>query len=401
MKIVEAMKARLNPPVAATRADSLRSAGRGGILAALGAVLFLGQVPLAAAAGAFANVDLAPTKAGSKKDLVDIKAFCGTKPIKVAYSDGFGGNSWKKIAKREFELEAAKCPNITQAVYTDAQGNPERQIADIQSLAAQGYDVIVVFADGGEAIVRAMRQATKAGAAVVPYAVGKDFPGKRGEDYATVVTNDLQDDARVLAEWIAKQLNGKGNVLVYGGIPGNTLTIAEQKGWKPTFEKHPGIKVVEGPVDTNWDPAQYQKVTTSLLAKHPQIDAIFADYGLGLMGAMRAFKAAGRPIPVVGVQDANEMGCFFAENKAANPNFKLGTINFAGPWMARWALRKGVAATQGINEPEPSILTQSLSEDSTSSDVAMQPKCDKSLPPDALLSNSMLTKDEMAKLFAK
>lgn len=358
-------------------------------------------IATAANAGSFDKIDLAPLKQGTKKDLGDIKPYCGTKPIKVAYSDGFGGNSWKKIARREFELEAAKCPNITKITYTDAQGNPERQISDIQSLGAQGYDVIIVFADGGEATVRAMRQATKAGAAVVPWAVGKDFPGKRGDDYVTTVTNDLQDDGRVLAEWIVKQLGGKGNILIYGGIPGNTLTIAEQKGFKPVFEKHPGIKVLEGPVDTNWDPAQYQKVTTALLAKHPQIDAIYADYGLGLMGAMRAFEAVGRQIPIVGVQDANEMGCFWAEKVTKNPNFKLGTINFAGPWMARWALRKGVAAVQGINNLEPSILTQSLSEDSTSASKADWPKCDKSLPPDALLSNTQLTKEEIAKLFAK
>lgn len=368
------------------------------------AIAVASLLPVAAAWAVDAKsdkVDLAPTKVGTKRDLGDIKPYCGTKPIKVAYSDGFGGNSWKKIARREFELEAAKCANITKITYTDAQGNPERQIFDIQALGAQGYDVIIVFADGGEATVRAMRQATKAGAAVVPWAVGKDFPGKRGEDYLTTVTNDLQDDGRVLAEWIVKQLGGKGNIVIYGGIPGNTLTIAEQKGFKPVFDKHPGIKVLEGPVDTNWDPAQYQKVTTALLAKYPKIDAIYADYGLGLMGAMRAFEAAGRPIPIIGVQDANEMGCFWADKKASNLDFKLGTINFAGPWMARWALRKGVAAVQGIKNLEPSVLIQSLSEDSTSANKADWPKCDRSLPPDALLSNTQLTKDEIAKLFAK
>jgi len=379
-------------------AHAAKNLAGGAVLAAMASLMAAGA---GAAEGKFAGIDLAPTKIGEKSELGDIRPYCGSKPIKVAYSDGFGGNAWKKIARREFEVEAAKCPNITQVTYTDAQGNPERQISDIQSLAAQGYDVIIVFADGGEAIIRAMRQATKAGAAVVPFAVGRDFPGKRGEDYLTTVTDDPEDAGRVLAEWIVKQTGGKGNVLIYGGIPGNTLTIAQQKGFGPVFAKHPGLKVLEGPVDTNWDPAQYQKVTTALLAKFPQVDAIYADYGLGLMGAMRAFKAAGRPIPVIAAQDANELGCFWADNRDANPNFKLGTINFSGPWMTRWALRKGVAAVQGLNNLEPSILTQGLSEDSTSSAPAMMPKCDKSMPPDVLLSNSMLTRDELSKLFAK
>ncbi len=105
-----------------------------------------GSAP-ANAAGKFAGVDLAPMKVGGIEDMQDMKKYCGTKKIKVAYSDGWGGNYWRKITRREFEEEAAKCPNITEARYTDGEFKAEKQIADIRGLIAQKFDVIVVFAD--------------------------------------------------------------------------------------------------------------------------------------------------------------------------------------------------------------------------------------------------------------
>lgn len=72
----------------------------------------------------FAGIDVAPTKVGSVAEMADMSAFCGTKPIKVAVSDGRGGNGWRKIVRAEFEDEAAKCKNITETRYTDGQSNP-------------------------------------------------------------------------------------------------------------------------------------------------------------------------------------------------------------------------------------------------------------------------------------
>lgn len=125
-----------------------------------------------------AEANLAKDKVGTPADMQDIAKFCGTKKIKVALADGYGANSWRKITRAEFEAEAKKCPNITEVRYTDAQGNVQKAISDIQGLVAQKFDVILVFPDGGEAVIRAMRKATEAGAVVIPYMVGAHFPGE-------------------------------------------------------------------------------------------------------------------------------------------------------------------------------------------------------------------------------
>jgi ribose transport system substrate-binding protein len=355
------------------------------------------SVSLLAGGARSAEVDLAKDKVGTPAEMQDMAKFCGDKPIKVALADGYGANSWRKITRAEFEAEAKKCPNITEVRYTDAQGNVQKAISDIQGLVAQKFDVILVFPDGGEAVVRAMRKATAAGAVVIPYMVGADFPGERGKDFEMVATESVDANGRVKAQWIADHLNGKGNVIVLGGTPGNPTSAAEAVGWKEVFAKYPDIKVLEGPVTTNWDPAETQRVMSGLLAKYDKIDAVYSDYGLGSMGALRAFVAAGRPIPLWAAQDANELGCFWQENKAANPGFQMGNISGRN-WIVRLALRKGVAKAQGISNTEPSIINLPLVEDSFSSDAKLMPACDKGLPPDALLSSG-LSVDELKELF--
>jgi ribose transport system substrate-binding protein len=140
---------------------------------------------------------LYPDKKGVTADFQPMSKFCGTKPIKVAYSDGWGGNYWRHLARAEFEDEASKCKNITNARYTDGEFKPEKQIADIEGLVAQKYDVIVAQLDGGAAILKATREATAAGVAVVPDSTGDNFAGKVGKDYVSIATESQIPDSPV------------------------------------------------------------------------------------------------------------------------------------------------------------------------------------------------------------
>ncbi|MGH6989860.1 MAG: hypothetical protein ACREE3_08170, partial [Stellaceae bacterium] len=49
------------------------------------------------------QVKLAPNKHGTVADFQPMSRFCGTKKIKVALSDGWGGNYWRHITRGEFE----------------------------------------------------------------------------------------------------------------------------------------------------------------------------------------------------------------------------------------------------------------------------------------------------------
>jgi ribose transport system substrate-binding protein len=333
---------------------------------------------------------------GTTADLIDISKVCGSKQIKVALADGFGGNSWRKVTRAEFEAEAKKCPNITQVLYTDGQNNPQKAISDINGLVAQGVDVIVVFADAGQAILPALRKATQAGVSVVPEIA--DPGGTPGKDYVDFVAEDVVSYGESLAEWTVKAMKGKGNLVMLGGIAGNGYSNNVFKGVQNVVAKNSGITLLNQnePVATNWDPGETQKVVAGLLTKYGQIDGIVSDYGGGSVGGIRAFQAANRPIPPWSANDSNEFACLWMQYKGSNPNYQIATISSRN-WMSRVALRKGVAHAQGVADPEPSILKLPLFEDSIAGGE-LAPKCDKALPPDAILS-STLSRDDLSKLF--
>ena len=349
---------------------------------ALGAAAFGFAVSMSGIAPAMA-VDLAPNKSGTVADFQDMAKFCGTKPLKVALSDGWGGNYWRHIVRAEFEDEAKKCKNITETRYTDGEFKPEKQIADIDGLVAQHFDVIVAFLDGGAAILKATRAATAAGVVVVPYDTGDNFPGTIGKDYADRVTESQSKVGEQFAEWLAKTLKGKGNVIMFGGTPGNPMTGAQTVGWRAVFKKYPGIVVLEAePVPTNWDPAEAQKKTAALIAKYPEIDGVYSE----TTGPIRAFLAAGKPVPAYVGQSLMDLSCLSADH----PDFKMASMD-AHTWMVRLALRKGVAAAEGINNTEPSLITLPFTEDNTSKNPKLAVKCDKTMPMDSIPS-SMLSK---------
>ena len=330
---------------------------------------------------------LYPDKLGTTADFQPISKFCGTRPLKVALSDGWGGNYWRHITRAEFEDEASKCPNITETRYTDGEFKPEKQISDIEGLIAQKYDVIIAFLDTGPAILKATKEATAAGVAVVPYSTGDGFPGTIGKDYVDRVTESQAKVGEQAAEWLVKTLHGKGNIIMFGGTPGNPMTEAQTHGWRPVFAKHPGMKVLEQePVPTMWDPAVAQQKTAALIAKYPQIDGIYSE----TVGPIRAFVAAGKPIPAYSGQSLMDLSCLAAEHKMTMMSIDAHT------WMARNALRKGIAAANGIDNSEPSLITLPISEDTTSTDPKLALKCDKTAPMDSIPS-AMLSKEQQVK----
>ena len=82
------------------------------------------------------------------------------------------------------------------------------------------------------------------------------------------------------------------------------------------------------------------------------------------IGIIRAYEAAGQPLPIISTTDDNSLSCGFADLKAANPAYELSTVS-SRTWIGRVALRKAVAAFQGGSDQEPSLYELALVEDST------------------------------------
>ena len=64
------------------------------------------------------------------------------------------------------------------------------------------------------------------------------------EPCAYALASDWDRIPAVLAEWMAKQLGGKGKVFVDRGLAGAPISAQLQSGYETVLAKYPDIKVV-------------------------------------------------------------------------------------------------------------------------------------------------------------
>ena len=311
-------------------------------------------------------------------------AFCGTQPLTLGIQDGFGINAWSQESMAAVRSEAAKCPNVKTIVQI-GEGNLQTSISQVNSMVAQGAKAIVVIPDFGQAELPAIKAATNAGVKVVPW--GADPGGTAGQDYVSYVDWNSGYAGTLWAEWMVKTLGGKGNVVMLGGPAGNPVTTAQLASVVAVFAKNPGMHLLTGDTSwavTNWDPSQAQQVAGSLLAKYPAINGVISDYGTDALAMTRAFAAAGRPLVPVATLEANGLGCLFQQKTAAG-NFQLATISSRN-WLGRIAVRKAIAAAEGLSDNEPSTFSLPIIENSLGGPA---PVCASSEPADYYNSNKI------------
>ena len=260
------------------------------------------------------------------------RQLCGNKPIRIAQIDGNGGNSWRKMTHEGVVLELAVCPKV-KLTYFNAGGDLQRYITTVNTAVAERYDAIVTLDDFGSQALGALRNAHKTGLVVVPY--NADPQGKVGVDYTDFISQGTPGMVAAWAKWIPKVLKGQGNVVFYGGPPGNPTDAQEYALLTKLLKKYPKIKILNpSPIDTNWDPAQYQRVLPGVLTKYPKIDVAVSDYVAGYMGALRGYiNADKQPPALAGAGSTNQFGCLFNKYQKKWPNFQVLTVE--GNWCDR------------------------------------------------------------------
>jgi ribose transport system substrate-binding protein len=327
----------------------------------------------------------APPSATAAQEISDVgvsssTSFCGTKKILLGIHDGFGVNAWSQESLAAVRSEAALCPNV-KTVVAIGGGDLQKSISDVNSMVAQGVNALVLIPDFGQAQLKSIQNATKAGVKVVPW--GADPGGVPGKDYVAYVDWSAPASGTRWANWMVEALHGKGNVIFTGGPAGNPVGAEQLASIVKVFKSHPGMKLLTGntswPV-TNWDPATAQKVTSALLAKYPKIDGIISNYGTDALASARAFQAANRKLVPIATLDANGLSCIY--QKAGVP---LATISSRN-WLGRIAARKAIAAAEGQTDNEPSTYDLPFFEDSLHG-KALQ--CSASEAPDFYPSNKI------------
>lgn len=344
------------------------------------------------AGSALASLGLGLVLAAGTATAEDIPSWCGPNEATLALLDGFGGNSWRLVTTASGKQEAEKCPSITEYFYADGQGDTQKAISDINSMAARGVDAMVVFGDAGPAVLPALTNAYRAGSVVVPYRV--NVGGEAGRNYTRFIGADFVYDGNSWGNWIKENFPDGANILFLSGPAGNSQGLDELKGMKEVLDDKYTFLNPDPFAVTNWDPSLTQQVLSAAIAQHDDIDVIVSDFGPSLVGALPVFKNFDRSIPALATSDGNSLGCFWHENQADNPDFKLFTVA-TGNDNVRLAVQWAIAEATGGTPPEAEVFEAPNFEDSTDGDPS-EVQCRDDLP-GAIYLSSQLSGDEQAK----
>lgn len=326
---------------------------------------------------------------------IDIAPFCGEDPLRVALVDGYGNNTWRKIAFAELQDEASACSNLTVEDHMDAGGDQQAYAAAINGFAIQGYDIILAFTDFGDAAIPAYRAANGNGTTMAPY-FGV-LSGTPGVDYAVNPYQDSEAIGRQYANWLNVALEGEGNVLMSGGPAGAKSSSSFMKGFSEGLAQYPGLNLLDDKfIAMNWNPADAQKAAAGLIAKYGDtIDAIASDYGVTSLATVKAFQQAGVKVPAIAtIATSNELNCMYTAAVKNGTAWKYLAVD-GSTADVRFALRQALAAHHGMEIDEPLGVVPYVYADSTSD---VMPKCSDTAPPDADLS-SLLPPEKLNALF--
>lgn len=276
-----------------------------------------------------------------------------TSSMKIALSDGFGGNSWHQTAWASWRAAAGGAVAngvIAEHKLISANGDPNEQTSHIQNLILEGYNAIVLDASSETALNGTIQEACDAGILVVV------FDSLATAPCAIAVTFNFHSYGEIQTKFVADLLDGSGNILEIRGMAGTGADAQISGGSNAAMSTFSGINKV-GEVYGNWTQSVAQKEVASILPTLPKVDAIVTQGGDGY-GAYQAFKAAGREIPIIVMGNRqDELALWKNLDEAGGYN----TISLsAAPQIASiafWVAQQGLAGKELPASIEVPLLT--------------------------------------------
>jgi len=215
------------------------------------------------------------------------------KALRIAFS--IPGLNFPFFVHMEKQIREEGARLGVEIITLDGQDNTEKQVADLESVIAQGLDGLIVSPRTTEGLVQVIQAVVDAGIPVVT--VDRRAPGVTGLLAHVGAENVLGGEAQGSA-LLALFPNG-ATIFELQGSPGASPAIDRGQGLHNIIDAA-GNFTIPCQQTGNFNRADGLKVTESCLGATPNPDAIVAANDDMALGAVEAVKAAGLDIPVIG-----------------------------------------------------------------------------------------------------
>lgn len=200
----------------------------------------------------------------------------------IVFAQDTMANDFRKAQVHEVQRALQNVPDV-HFISSDAKGSTSMLIHQIEKFAAQRVDVLILGTNDAAAVVPAVDKAMKNGVKVIILDRGIE-----GENYSAFINSDNIKIGAIGAEYIAKELHGKGTVLLFEGIQTADVTHLRSKGFLDLMAKYPGIKVIKRTGNYLRKDAIIEM--EKLLAEGIRVDAIFSESDSMLSGVRSALE---------------------------------------------------------------------------------------------------------------
>lgn len=212
---------------------------------------------------------------------------------KVGFSQMESNNPWRIAETKSFHDTAESCG--WELIATDAAGSAAKQVADVDSMIAQGIDVLFLPPREEKPLIPAVMKAKAAG--IPTFLVDRSVDpnvAQAGRDYVAFLGSDFIDQGRRVAEWTLENFDGeKGIIVQLEGTTGSSPANDRKKGFDDVMAEHDNMEIV---ASQSGDFARDlgRQVMETLLQAHPEVNIVYAHNDEMAIGAIQALELAGR-----------------------------------------------------------------------------------------------------------
>jgi ribose transport system substrate-binding protein len=254
--------------------------------------------------------------------------------FKVAYVDFGPVNSWRVQAAGSTQQLADELG--VELIVTNAEGDATKQIADAEDALAQGVDAMLISPISPAAVVPVIEKASATGIPVIVW--GSDA---ESDKYTAKVLADDFFFGYAGGVKLAEDIGGSGKqVFMLRGIAGNSVEQARYDGAAAALSEA-GVEIVAEEYG-DWAYDKGKSITENLLATYPDIDGIWASGAAMTLGAMDAFKDAGKPLVPMSGENLNSFML-----TAVEENLQTSAPQFP-TWQGPEALKLAIRSLCGL-----------------------------------------------------
>ena len=196
---------------------------------------------------------------------------------------------WRDKLNNELVMSTYQHDNV-KLNFASANDNDKLQKQQIDQFIKERVNLLIVSPNQIHTISSVIDKAYDAGIPVILFDRKTD-----SEKYTAFIGADNYEAGHEMGQFIARQLNGKGNVVEIGGLKGSSPAIERDRGFRDALKTYPDIQVVNHRY-ADWLQNSGEAVMDSMLKQDMKIDYVFAQNDRMAIGALQAAERNGMKI---------------------------------------------------------------------------------------------------------